>query len=309
MSRKPGPGRALCLAFAAGLLSAAGQAHEGETSADVLDACHYRDTPNQIVCGDATLSSRGRELNELAHDKAKQLDRDASETLMADQKDWLRYGSNQCVTARLANSTPRQVEDERRCIAEQYARRRAFLANLSVDSRPRAPYLLSAFERAILADDGARTVLIQRALNRVIDAVLSPSFVNAIGGPHDDNIAYFTQAADKSVNNNVTIDGPYLSGWTFLRHAGFYHYYTVVDLTTGAVIIASSMPGNIHIAFKVCVSDAFKTYAAQKIRGWLGPLDPDGPVSTGDVPAQEFPSQCDITQGGDAMHHAAESFA
>ncbi len=180
--------------------------------------------------------------------------------------------------------------------------------SLQADDKSQAPYLLSESERVILKDDRYNKKL-RASLERVFDEIIGPGSENSMlgftesMGPYKEAFNYFVEAA----TYHTTIDQErYVFGSTFQRHAGFHNYFTAIDLKTGEVIIASSMLGELKIAFKACVSEDFKRYANHKIHKWLydtamesvkrangGKLPPDEPPMDVRYPeAKEFSSEC-----------------
>jgi hypothetical protein len=268
------------------------------------DVCRHKDYPvNTLVCSDHALSTMEGDLQELLANRAATLDSGASKVLTDSQAQWFSGELAKCITFRLTDLADPRVGVARRCIAGKYEARRRFLTDMSTETKPQAPYLLSGFERAMLVGGEADSTFMKKSLNRVFAELIAPGFTR---GPHDEILFYFAEAVNGYNPALIDIDDRYLSGWTFQRHAGFQHYYTIVDLKTGEVILASSLPGKIRLSSKTCVSKDFKRYANHRVHEWLydsateserasngGGLPPNwSPLNETVIATEDFESPC-----------------
>jgi hypothetical protein len=238
---------------------------------DLTDCQNGQTRAGRVVCSDPQLRKFDDELGNLVADRSAKLGLEASRTLARHEQSFLAFDS--CLQFRLTTLDDPRVSIARRCMAEEYKARLNFIKDLPLDTESQVPYLLPGFQLAMLRDGPADSDLgdsfVRKTLVRVFSEAIKPDYFKR-DNIRSDALDYFVEAALYNWGTkNLSDHDRYFFGWTFQRHAGFNHFFVVIDLHSGEVVLASSEPGKLDLLLNACVSETFERYADHRVHGWL----------------------------------------
>jgi hypothetical protein len=252
--------------------------HHGWTATEDGNCGNKTASVDKIVCATPELSKMEHELDELLGEKSAELNSEAATTLNRDQAEWFSSLGLHCANFLLTNLSDSRVASARQCVFEAYKKRHTFLSVLPMDVRPSAPYLLSGFEIAILADGssrlgydvhGMRGPMLKTSLNRVFAAIIEANTARVGNTDEFDGLDSFRAAAD-GLGAPYKIDGErYLFGTSCERRGCTHEVAMIVDLKTGEVILANIKPNRLNIMLKKCTSERLQHYANTTFRDWV----------------------------------------